>query len=69
MGFLHDSSSLDHLPMDITLKLSDGSIKANKSLLGIVAPVFKKMLYGSFKEASAEEIDLPGELQYHEGTL
>ena len=61
MGFLHDSSSLDHLPLDITLKLSDGSIKANKSMLGIVSPVFKKMLYGSFKEASADEIDLPGD--------
>ena len=52
-------SSLDHLPMDITLQLSDGNIKANKMMLGIVSPVFKKMLYGSFKEASSSEVDLP----------
>ena len=52
-------SSLEHLPMDVTLKLSDGSIKINKMMLGIVSPVFKNMLYGSFKEASSSEVDLP----------
>ena len=45
--------------MNITLQLSDGNIKANKMMLGIVSPVFKKMLYGSFKEASSSEVDLP----------
>ena len=45
--------------MDITLQLSDGNIKANKMMLEIVSPVFKKMLYGSFKEASSSEVDLP----------
>ena len=59
MEFMQQISLLDHLPMDITLKLSDGNIKANKTMLGIVSPVFKRMLYGDFKEASSDEIDLP----------
>ena len=59
MEMMQGISSLDHLPMDITLQLSDGNIKANKMMLGIVSPVFKKMLYGSFKEASSSEVDLP----------
>ena len=59
MEMMQGMSSLDHLPMDITLQLSDGNIKANKMMLGIVSPVFKKMLYGSFKEASSSEVDLP----------
>ena len=56
---MHESSSLDYLPKDITLKLSDGNIKANRSMLGVVSPVFGKMLYGNFKEASSNEVDLP----------
>ena len=56
---MQGASSLDHLPMDVTFQLSDGSIKANKMMLGIVSPVFKNMLYGSFKEASSSEVDLP----------
>ena len=56
---MYESSSLDHLPKDITLKLSDGDIKANRSMLGVVSPVFGKMLYGNFKEASSNEVDLP----------
>ena len=59
MEMMQGISSLDHLPMDITLQLTDGNIKANKMMLGIVSPVFKKMLYGSFKEASSSEVDLP----------
>lgn len=59
MEMMQGISSLDHLPMDITLRLSDGNIKANKVMLGIVSPVFKKMLYGSFKEASSSDVDLP----------
>ena len=50
MGFMQGVSSLEHLPMDVTLKLSDGSIKINKIMLGIVSPVFKNMLYGSLKK-------------------
>ena len=59
MEIMQGISSLDHLPMDITLRLSDGNIKANKMMLGIVSPVFMKMLYGSFKEASSSEVDPP----------
>ena len=59
MGFMYESSSLDHLPMEITLKLSDGDIKANRSILGVVSPVFGKMLHGNFKEASSNEVNLP----------
>ena len=59
MEIMQGISSLDHLPMDITLRLSDGNIKANKMMLSIVSPVFMKMLYGSFKEASSGEVDLP----------
>ena len=47
------------LPTDVTLKLSDGSIAANKMLLALVSPVFKAMFYGDFKEANSTVVDIP----------
>ena len=56
---MQGSSSLQDLPPDVTLKLSDGSIAAHKMLLAAVSPVFKAMFYGNFKEANSIEVDLP----------
>ena len=53
---MQGSSALHDLPTDVTIKLSDGEIKAHKLLLAAVSPVFKAMLYGDFKEAGSSEI-------------
>ena len=60
MGFVH-TSPLHRLPSDITLKLQDGSIKAQKMMLACVSPVFEKMFYGNFKEATSKVVDLPSD--------
>jgi len=53
------SRSSFSLPTDVTLKLSDGSIEAHKTILAAVSPVFEKMFYGEFKEGKSTTIDLP----------
>ena len=60
MGFVH-TSPLQRLPSDVTLKLSDGRIKAQKMMLACVSPVFEKMFYGNFKEAKSKVADLPSD--------
>ena len=60
MGFVH-TSPLHRLPSDVTLKLQDGSIKAQKMMLACVSPVFEKMFYGNFKEATSKVVELPGD--------
>ena len=60
MGFIH-TSPLQRLPSDVTLKLSDGSIKAQKMMLACVSPVFEKMFYGNFKEAKSKVVELPSD--------
>ena len=57
MGFVH-TSPLQRLPSDVTLKLSDGSIKAQKMMLACVSPVFEKMFYRNFKESKSKVIEL-----------
>ena len=60
MGFVH-TSPLRRLPSDVTLKLPDGSIEAQKMMLACVSPVFDKMFYGEFKEARSKVVELPGD--------
>ena len=60
MGFVH-TSPLHRLPTDVTLKLSDGRIKAQKMMLACVSPVFERMFYGNFKEAKSKVVDLPND--------
>jgi len=61
MGFVH-TSPLHRLPSDVTLKLSDGKIKAQKMMLACISPVFEKMFYGNFKEAKSKVVDLPSDI-------
>ena len=60
MGFVR-TSPLHRLPTDVTLKLSDGRIKAQKMMLACVSPVFERMFYGNFKEAKSKVVDLPND--------
>ena len=60
MGFVH-TSPMHRLPADVTLKLSDGKIKAQKMMLACVSPVFERMFYGDFKEAKSKVVDLPND--------
>ena len=43
----------------MTLKLSDGEVKAHRLILAAVSPVFEKMLYGNFKEGKSNEVNMP----------
>ena len=61
MGFLQNTSPLRRLPSDVTLKMPDGSIEAQKMMLACVSPVFEKMFYGNFKEAKSKVVDLPSD--------
>ena len=61
MGFMQNTSPLRNLPTDITLKLSDGTIEAQKMMLAYISPVFEKMFYGKFKEAKSKVADLPSD--------
>ena len=47
------------LPTDVTLKLSDGEIKAHKVILAVVSTPSEKMLYGNFKEGNSSEVKFP----------
>ena len=61
MGFMQNSSPLRHLPSDVTLELPDGTIKVQKMMLACISPVFERMFYGNFKEASSKVVQLPGD--------
>ena len=61
MGFMQNTSPLRRLPSDVTLKLPDGTIKAQKMMLAFISPVFEKMFYGNFKEAKSKVVQLPGD--------
>ena len=61
MGFLQNTSPLRRLPSDVTLKMPDGSIEAQKMMLACVSPVFEKMFYGNFKEAKSKVVNLPSD--------
>ena len=61
MGFMQNTSPLRNLPTDITLKLSDGTIEAQKMMLAYISPVFEKMFYGKFKETKSKVVDLPND--------
>ena len=61
MGFMQNTSPLRHLPTDVTLKLSDGAIKAQKMMLAFISPVFERMFYGNFKEAKSKVVQLPSD--------
>jgi len=47
------------LPTDVTLKLSDGAIKAHRVILAAVSTPLEKMLYGDFKEGRSSEVKFP----------
>ena len=53
------SCSSFSLPTDVILKLPGGNIEVHRSILAAVSPVFKKMLYGNFKEGKSMTVDLP----------
>jgi len=61
MGFMQNTSPLHCLPSDVTLKLSSGSIEAQKMMLAFISPVFERMFYGNFKEAKSKIVDLPND--------
>ena len=61
MGFMQNTSPLCRLPSDVTLKLPDGSIKAQKMMLAFISPVFERMFYGDFKEARSNVVELPSD--------
>ena len=61
MGFMQNTLPLRHLPTDVTLKLCDGTIKAQKMMLAFISPVFEKMFYGNFKEAKSKVVELPSD--------
>ena len=61
MGFMQNTSPLHRLPSDVTLKLPDGSIKAQKMMLAFISPVFERMFYGDFKEARSNVVELPSD--------
>ena len=45
---------------DVTFKMSDGSsVSAHRVIVAAGSPVFHAMLYGSMKESSQKEIELP----------
>ena len=58
---MQNTSPLRNLPTDVTLKLSDGAIEAQKMMLAYISPVFEKMFYGKFKEAKSKVVDLPSD--------
>jgi len=44
---------------DVTMKGSDGSkVRANRAMLAARSPVFDRMLYGEFKEAARDEVEV-----------
>ena len=61
MGFMQNTSPLRNLPTDVTLKLPDGTIEAQKMMLAYISPVFERMFYGDFKEAKSKVVDLPND--------
>jgi BTB/POZ domain len=53
--------------LDITLQCSDGiPVHANRTILGLRSPVFRKMLFGNFQEATAKtvKVDFPSPVIY-----
>ena len=61
MGFMQNTSPRRNLPTDVTLKLSDGTIEAQKMMLAYISPVFEKMFYENLKETNLKEVDLPND--------